>query len=235
VTSSATPRSRCSRWVSFSVAGEARHEAQLASHTAIATAPLVPEIRLHLATEVTPLWEATEVTMAQVGLPPPFWAFAWPGGQALARFVLDRPELLRGKRVLDFAAGSGLTSIAAVRCGASQVLASEIDLFAIDAMEVNAALNEVKIETTSADLIDADDGWDVVFAGDVCYERPIAERIGHWCRKLAARGALVLMGDPGRTYMPPREWLEDQAKYVVPTSRDLEDKESRETTVWRFR
>lgn len=213
----------------------AERRAFIQAHTAIAAPPLVPELQLHLATEVTPLWQATEVTMAQVGLPPPFWAFAWPGGQAIARYVLDRPELLRGKRVLDFAAGSGLTSVAAIRCGAREVVASEIDLFAIEAIELNAALNGVTVGTTSADLIDTDDGWDVVFAGDVCYERPIAERIGNWCRKLAARGALVLMGDPGRTYMPPREWLESLAEYVVPTSRDLEDKVSRDTTVWRFR
>jgi len=135
--------------------------------------------------------------------------------------------------VLDFAAGGGVASIAAIRAGATHVLASEIDLFAIESIGLNAALNGAPVDVTDADLIGLDDGWDVVFAGDVCYERPVAERIAVWLRRLAARGAVVLMGDPGRTYMP-KEGLAEVTKYVVPTSRDLEDHESRVTTVWRF-
>ncbi len=202
-------------------------------HTIVAAPPLVPEIRLHLATEVTPLWQATEMTLAEVGLPPPFWAFCWPGGQVLARHILDHPEFVQGKRLLDFAAGGGIASIAAVQRGAARVLASEIDAFAIDAMAVNGRLNGVIFETTSADLIGQDGGWDVVFAGDVCYERPMAERIAIWLRALADRGAVVLMADPGRTYMP-RGGLEEVARYVVPTSKDLEDRETRETRLWKF-
>lgn len=201
--------------------------------TEILSPPLVPEIRLHLATEVTPLWEATEQTMAQIGLPPPFWAFCWPGGQALSRYVLDHSEIVRGMKILDFAAGSGVGSIAAAKAGATSVLASEIDAFALDALALNAALNGVAFETTSDDLVGRDEGWDVVFAGDVCYERPAALKITDWLRSLARRGALVLMGDPGRQYMP-KDGLAAVTEYVVPTSRALEDREQRETTVWRF-
>ena len=144
------------------------------ANTAIAAAPLVPEIRLHLATEVTPLWQATETELAQSGLEPPFWAFAWPGGQALARYVLDRPQLVRNKRVLDIAAGSGLAAIAAAKAGAAQVVANEIDDFAAVALALNAALNGVAVEVSRHDLLGgAADPFDVVLAGDVCYERPM--------------------------------------------------------------
>jgi predicted nicotinamide N-methyase len=211
----------------------AQRRAFIVEHTTVSSPPIVPEIRLHLATEVTPLWEATEVTLARVGMPPPFWAFCWPGGQVLARYVLEHPELFAGRRVLDFAAGGGIASIAAARVGAASVCATEIDPFAMEAMGLNATLNGVRFDTSDRDVVETDDGWDVVFAGDVCYERPAAERITRWLRRLAGRGALVLMGDPGRTYMP-REGLAEQARYVVPTSRELEEHESRLTTVWRF-
>jgi predicted nicotinamide N-methyase len=207
-------------------------EAFIRSHTVVASPPLVPEVRLQLATEVTPLWQATEELLKETGLPPPFWAFAWPGGQALARHVLDHPELVRGKRVLDFASGGGVSAIAAVRAGAAAVLATEIDAFAVSAIALNCGLNDVQLETRTADVIDTDEGWDVVFAGDVCYEKPVAERIGKWLRVLAGRGAFVLMGDPGRTYLP-KSGLVEVARHLVPTSKDLEDKESRDTSVWR--
>ena len=202
------------------------------ANTAVDTAPLVPEIKLHLASEVLPLWQATEAELAEQGLPPPFWAFAWAGGQALARYLLDHPEIVAGKRVLDFAAGSGLQGLAAARAGATHVEASEIDGFAIAAMALNAALNDSHIHIRAVDLIDSDAGWDVVLAGDVCYERPMAERVFAWLQALAQRDALVLLGDPGRSYLP-KSGLERVIAYAVKTDRDLEDCDVRNAVVWR--
>jgi predicted nicotinamide N-methyase len=174
------------------------------AQTAVAAPPLVPEIRLHLATQITPLWEATEATLAAANVPPPYWAFAWPGGQALSRHVLDNPATVRGLRVLDFAAGCGIGAIAAAMAGARAVVAADIDAIAIAVMALNAALNGVAFETTSADLSrETSAAWDVVIAGDVCYERPMAEAILPWLRGLAQRGTTVLMADPGRAYPPP--------------------------------
>jgi predicted nicotinamide N-methyase len=204
------------------------------AQTAVAAPPLVPEIRLHLATQITPLWEATEAKLAAANVPPPYWAFAWPGGQALARHVLDTPATVRGLRVLDFAAGCGLGAIAAVKAGAAHVVASDIDAIAIQVMALNAALNGVDFETTDADLSrDADAAWDVVIAGDVCYERPMAEAILPWLRALAGRGTRVLMADPGRAYLPVTG-LEEIARYDVPTSLELEDRTLRTTRVLRL-
>jgi predicted nicotinamide N-methyase len=201
------------------------------AETIVASPPLVPEIRLHLASEVVPLWQATEVNPTERGLPPPYWAFAWPGGQALARHLLDHSDLVRGKRVLDFAAGSGLAAIAAAIAGAQSVAAAEIDRFAIAAIGLNAALNTVNLELIEADILGEASRWDVVLAGDVCYERPMAERVGQWLKGLAAAGTLVLMGDPGRNYLPATG-LSEIARYQVPTSLDLEDRVLRETIVW---
>jgi predicted nicotinamide N-methyase len=201
-------------------------------NTAIAVPPLVPEIRLYLATEVTPIWLATEETIARSGLPPPFWAFAWAGGQALARYLLDHPAVVAGRSILDFGAGSGLVAIAAAKAGAVSVVAAEIDNFAAAAISANAALNDVEIAVQTVDLLDTvNSGWDIVTAGDVCYERPMAERAMVWLRMLTARGTLVLLGDPGRAYLPA-EGLIEHARYLVPTSRELEDRETRETVVW---
>jgi predicted nicotinamide N-methyase len=201
-------------------------------NTTITASPLVPEIRLHLATEITPIWQATEETLARSALPPPFWAFAWAGGQALARYLLDHPEVVAGRSVLDFGAGSGLVAIAAARAGAACVLAAEIDHFAAAAIAANAALNGVTITVTTANALDtADPGCEVVTAGDVCYERPMAERVTAWLRDLARRGGLVLLGDPGRAYLPSHG-LHERARYLVPTSRELEDRESRDGVVW---
>ena len=203
------------------------------AQTAIAAPPLVPELRLHLATEITPIWQATETTLAETGLPPPYWAFAWPGGQALARYVLDRPATVAGARVLDFAAGGGLAAIAAARAGASLVVAADTDRFAAAAIGLNAALNGVRVETATADLVGRFDlDFDVVLAGDVCYERPMAGRVADLLRRLAADGATVLLGDPGRAYLP-QAGLREIARYAVPTSRELEDRETRDTGVWR--
>jgi predicted nicotinamide N-methyase len=208
-------------------------EAFIRANTAIGTPSLVPEISLHLATEVTPLWHATEATLAKSQLPPPYWAFAWPGGQALARHLLDHPALIAGKSVLDIGAGSGLVAIAAKQAGAARVTAAEIDAFAIAAIRLNAALNAVAIETESGDLIGGDGRWDTILVGDMCYERPLADRLTAWLRALAARGTTVLMGDPGRAYLP-KDGLAEIARYSVPTSLDLEDRISRETLIWQL-
>ncbi|MBI3706572.1 MAG: methyltransferase [Proteobacteria bacterium] len=204
------------------------------AHTAIGAPTLVPEIRLQLAGEATVLWEATEASLHESGLPPPYWAFAWPGGQALARHVLDHPEIVRGRRVLDFAAGGGLIAIAAAEAGAARITAADIDPFAAAAIGLNAALNEVTVAVTSADLLsDAATAWDVILAGDVCYERPMAERVIAWLRAAAAGGTLVLIGEPGRAYAP-RDGIEELARYSVPTVLALEDREIRETRVLRM-
>ena len=193
----------------------------------------MPEIRLHLATKITPIWQATEETLARSGLPPPFWAFAWAGGQALARYLLDHPERVAGRSVLDFGAGSGLVAIAAAKAGAASVVAAEIDHFAAAAVAANAALNEDAVAITTADVLDIVDApWEVVTAGDVCYERPMADRVTAWLRLVAARGALVLLGDPGRAYLPGTGLVE-HARYLVPTSLELEDREIREGVVWQ--
>ena len=203
------------------------------AQTLIAAPPLVPEIKLHLATEITPIWEATEATLTQMNLPPPYWAFAWAGGQALTRFLLDHPDWVQGKRVLDFAAGSGLSAIGAAKAGAALTQAAEIDDFAIAAIGLNARINDVAIDLVREDLIGVAPRWDVVLAGDVCYERPMAERVIAWFRTLAGRGVAILMGDPGRAYLP-QSGLLALARYQVPTSLELEDRTQRETIVWRL-
>lgn len=207
----------------------------IVAQTTIATAPLVPEIRLHLASEVTPLWQATEATLERDHLPPPYWAFAWPGGQALSRYVIDNPDSVRGRRVLDFAAGCGIGALAALRAGATSVSAAEIDPVAAAAMTLNARLNKATVEIIEHDLTgtidDAARRWDVVLAGDVFYERPMAERVEPWLRALARRGVRVLIADPGRAYVP-KSGLAEIGRYTVPTSRDLEDREFRETIVY---
>jgi predicted nicotinamide N-methyase len=208
-------------------------DAFIRRETAIASPPLVPEIRLHLATEITPIWQATEATLAHEGLPPPYWAFAWPGGQALARTILDDPAIVRGKRVLDFAAGSGLVAIAAAKAGAQSVTAAEIDDFAAAAIALNAALNGVHVPVTLEDQVGQAGLWDLVLAGDVCYERPMAERVTAWLRGLVAQGVQVLMGDPGRSYLP-KNGLALVTRHKVPTSLELEDRTERETAIWRL-
>jgi predicted nicotinamide N-methyase len=204
------------------------------ANTAVGTAPLVPEIALHLTSEAVPLWQATEADLARTGLPPPFWAFAWAGGQALARYLLDHPAVVAGRRVLDFAAGSGLAGIVAARAGAEQVEAAEVDRFAAAAIRLNAALNSVTVEVVEDDLVGAaNPGWDLVLAGDVCYERPMAEAVETWLKGLAAQGTEVLLGDPGRSFLP-RAGLEHVIAYAVKTSRELEDTDVRNAVVWRL-
>ena len=203
-------------------------------NTVVAHAPLVPEIALHLATEVTPLWQATELTLEQTGLPPPFWAFAWPGGQALARFVLDRPEWVRGKSVLDFAAGGGIGGIAAAMAGAPRVAVNEIDAFALAAIRLNAEANGVMLDLIDRDVLEAPaSGCDLILCGDVCYERPMAERVLAWLQASVAAGADALIADPGRAYLP-RSGLEEIACFDVPTPLDLENRAIMTTRVYRF-
>jgi predicted nicotinamide N-methyase len=192
--------------------------------------PLVPEIKLHLAAAVVPLWRATEEELAEAGLPPPYWAFAWAGGQALARHVLDHPALVLGKRVLDIGAGSGLVGLAAVKAGAAQVLAADIDAFACAAIRLNAQANDCALAVTQEDLIGIAGAWDVILVGDLFYERPLAERLQAWLKPMSA---VVLLGDPGRNYFPKTN-VEKLASYSVQTTRDLEDREIRETGVYRL-
>ena len=202
-------------------------------NTTVAAPPLVPEIRLHLATEVTPIWQASEDSLARGGVPPPFWAFAWAGGQALARYLLDRPETVAGRVGFDFGSGSGLVAIAAAKAGARSVYAAEIDHFAATAIAANAALNDVVVEIMATDAIGAaDPRWQVVTAGDVCYERDMAHRVIPWLRALAGGGCPVLLGDPGRAYLP-NDGLRKLASYTVPTSRELEDSDTRDGVVWQ--
>ncbi|MGO8799090.1 MAG: class I SAM-dependent methyltransferase [Roseiarcus sp.] len=204
------------------------------AHTRWLATPLAPEIHLRLADEATDLWEKTEEELGRIGLPPPYWAFAWAGGQALARHVLDHPDLVAGRRVLDFAAGSGLAAIAAAKAGAAVAEASEIDELALAAMALNAAQNGVSLVARADDLIGADDGWDVVLAGDVSYQRDMAEAVTRWLAALARRGAAVLIGDPWRAYLA-RDLLEPIAAYDVPVTRALEDADVKRAGVFRFR
>jgi len=208
------------------------HVVFVRTNTAVEVPPLIPEIRLYLANEVVPLWQATEVDLDALGVPPPYWAFAWAGGQALARYVLDSPEIVAGRTVLDFASGSGLAAIAAAMAGAETVTATDIGPYASAAIGLNAALNGVSVEVATGDMIGSRGPWDVVLAGDICYERPAAERITAWLRGLVTQDCLVLLGDPGRTYLP-RQGLERLIAYGVKTSRELEDSDLRNAVVWR--
>lgn len=210
-----------------------RAERFVRENTALSAPPHVPTILLHLAGEAHELWRRTEEELSEIGVPPPFWAFAWAGGQGLARHVLEQPELVAGRTVLDFATGSGLVAIAAAKACASRVVASDIDSFAGAATRLNASANAVAVEFTCEDLIGCDAGWDTVLAGDVFYDRALADRLVPWLEALARRGADVLVGDPGRAYLP-QGGLVRLAEYRVPVSRALEDAEVKRTTVWRF-
>ncbi len=204
------------------------------SHTSFLAVPHAPEISLYLADEATELWQKTEDELGEIGLPPPFWAFAWAGGQALARYILDRPDIVAGKCALDFASGSGLVGIAAAKAGAAHVDACDIDAFSAEAMAMNAAANDVRLNVLCEDLVGQDRGWDVVLAGDVSYERDMAARVTDWLSCMAARGATVLLGDPGRSYLA-KDRLESLATYRVEVTRTLEDSEIKQTSIWRFR
>jgi predicted nicotinamide N-methyase len=203
------------------------------AHTAWLAVPHAPEISLHLADEITEIWKKTEDDLEKIGLPPPFWAFAWAGGQSLARYILDHPDLVRGKTVLDFASGSGLVAIAAAKVGASRVEANEIDDFALAAIALNAEDNNATVKLRGGDLIGTDDKWDIVLAGDIAYERDMTARVFAWLHTLVRRGATVLIGDPGRAFLP-KAGLEELAEYRVPTTREIEDTEIKRTKVFRL-
>jgi predicted nicotinamide N-methyase len=203
---------------------DADRDAFILAHTEVVAPALVPEIRLHLATELTTLWTVTEAWLAQHGVPPPYWAFAWAGGQALARFVLDHPESVRDRDVVDFASGSGIVAIAAALAGARRVLATDVDPVALRAIRLNAirAGVEARVEATTRDVIDDPcDGASLMLAGDVCYEQPMSARVLPWLAALARGGMPVLVGEPGRTYAP-REGIEEIARYDVETVADVE-------------
>jgi predicted nicotinamide N-methyase len=217
---------------------EESRRAFIRASTTLRAPPIVPEVQLHLASEVMKLWKETEALSAAnaagvSNLPPPYWAFAWPGGQAMARYILDHGDEFAGKSVLDFGAGSGLVAIAAAKASAVPVVASDIDPLAFAAIEMNAAANNVFVEPIANDLIGANGRWNIVVAGDMCYERPLAERLIAWLHTLASQGARVLLGDPKRNYFPGAG-VERIATYSVPTSRDLEDRDMRETSVYRL-
>jgi predicted nicotinamide N-methyase len=204
------------------------------ANTRLLAVPLVPEIRLHIAEESLPIWQKTEEELGAINVPPPYWAFAWAGGQALARFLLDNPVMVADRCVLDLGSGSGLVAIAAAKAGAQRVLAADIDVFAVAAIALNAAANGVTLEITADDLLDAPaDAFDVVLVGDLFYERPLAERALTFAEAAHARGAQVLAGDPRRNYFPPNRFRQ-LAEYSVPVTRELEDAEIKRTYVWRF-
>ncbi len=201
------------------------HLAFIRQHTALSSARLVTGIKLHLATEITPLWQASEAFLQAYNMPPPFWAFAWPGSEALARYVTDHPGLVAGRRILDFASGCGLAGIACAQAGAACVEAAEIDPFAAAAIALNAAENKCEINVLLGDVVGTPCCWDVILCGDVCYEAPMARHILPWLRSCAAQ-AIVIMADPGRKYAPA-EGGAPLARLEVQTSLDLEDLASR--------
>ena len=203
------------------------------ANTVLTTACHVPEIRLHLATEITPIWQATEEWLQEQNVAPPFWAFAWPGSVALARHVLDHPHVVSGRRVLDFAAGCGLAAIACTLAGAVSVEAAEIDPLAVAAVRLNAAANGVAVATLEGDVVGSDCRWDFILCGDVCYEAPMTGHILPWLRRMAAE-AEVWIADPGRAYLPT-EGLEEFARTTVPTTVELEDRTERTVRLFRLR
>ncbi len=204
------------------------------ANTLLQPPPHVPEIRLHLAGEALPLWQKTEDELTEAGLPLPYWAFAWAGGQALARYVLDTEGLVAGKRVTVFAAGAGLEAIACVMRGAVSVIATEIDPFARAALALNASANTVHFTISDADLLaDGLPEADILLLGDVFFEQPMADRVTELAARFTVSGGLALVGDPGRSYLP-KDRLQLLAEYQVPTTRALEDALVKETRVWRF-
>ncbi len=215
----------------------ADRKAFIRQNTRLKPVPHVPEISLYVADESVPIWLKTEEELATIGLPPPYWAFAWAGGQALARYVLDNPQAVAGKRVLDLASGSGLVAIAAAMAGAAPVIAADIDPFTEAAVALNAEANDVYIEVLVQDLLDqpAQDAprYDVILVGDLFYERDTAARALAFLDRHAATGTRVLIGDPGRTYLP-KDRLRRLAEYSVPVTRELEDLEIKRTTVWEL-
>ena len=204
-------------------------------NTTVMCPPLVPEVKLHLAHEAVPLWQKTEEELGETGLPPPFWAFAWAGGQALARYVLDDAPSFAGREALDLATGSGLVAIAAAKSGASHITAADIDGFAVTAAQLNADLNQVTLDIKLEDFFLLPPApVDVILVGDLFYEKSLASRCLAWLQQAQNLGAKILIGDPGRSYLP-KDRLEKLAEYNVPVTRDLEDAEIKKTSVWQLR
>lgn len=203
------------------------------ANTKLLSPPLVPEIVLHLAEESLPIWQKTEEELGEINVPPPYWAFAWAGGQALARYILDNPHLVTDRSVLDLGAGSGLQAIAAVKAGARDVLAADIDQLALAACALNAEVNSLALATTADDLLAGPlaQRFDVILVGDLFYERQLAERVMALIEAVTAQGSLVLIGDPQRNYFPQGRFKE-AARYQVPVTRELEDAEIKSTAVW---
>jgi predicted nicotinamide N-methyase len=207
----------------------------IAANTMLIAPPHVPEIRLHLAEESLPIWQKTEEELGEMNVPPPFWAFAWAGGQALARYLLDTPNEVAGRTVLDLGTGSGLTAIAAMKAGAASVLASDIDRMALASARLNAAANGVAIDTTEEDLLlDLPGSFGAVLVGDLFYERELAERVLAFIAAAQAKGARVLVGDPQRSYFP-KDRFSLVAEYQVPVTRELEDALVKKTAVWALK
>ena len=210
------------------------HADFIRANTKLMPVPLVPEISLHLAEESLPIWQRTEEELGEMNVPPPYWAFAWAGGQALARHLLDNPAAVAGRRILDIGSGSGLIAIAAKMAGAAHVLAADIDAFALAAIGLNAAANSVMIEAVQQDLLAAPAGaFGGVLVGDMFYERPLAERVLAFLDGAHRGGACVLVGDPSRSYFP-KDRFRQLAVYSVPVTRELEDAEIKRTAVWEL-
>ncbi|MBS1024208.1 class I SAM-dependent methyltransferase [Gluconobacter cerinus] len=202
-------------------------------NTAVETASLVPEIPLHLATDITPIWQASEAFLEAHGIEPPFWAFAWPGSQLIARYILDNPQRVEGKRVLDVACGCGLAAIAAVKAGASIAAANDIDPMALEATALNATLNAVTVVPCPGDLVGSKPDCDLLVIGDVCYNEAMAARIMPWLLE-CARHCEVWLCDPGRHYAPKLD-LDILIQQNVQTTQELESTDQRTTTLFSLR
>ena len=206
------------------------------ANTRLLSPPLVPEVKLHLAEESLPIWRKTEEDLGALNVPPPYWAFAWAGGQALARYILDVPETVAGKSVLDFGPGSGLVAIAAVHAGARHVTANDIDAYAIAACRLNAAANNVDFNVDATDqtaAAPAERRYDVILLADVFYEEALAEGAMVWATAARSLGTRVLVGDPRRSYFPTERFAK-LADYAVPVTRELEDSEIKNSAVWEL-
>jgi predicted nicotinamide N-methyase len=217
----------------MSLAPDARADF-IRANTRLLAPPLVPEIKLHLAEESLPIWLKTEEELGEINVPPPFWAFAWAGGQALARYLLDNPDLVAGKSILDLGCGSGLTAIAPMLAGAARALAADIDVLALAAVALNAEANGVAVATTSANLLaHPPRPFDVTLVGDLFYERAMSDQVLSYIDAAAKAGSDILVGDPQRTYFPKHRFTQ-VALYDVPVTRELEDNEIKRTAVWRL-
>jgi predicted nicotinamide N-methyase len=224
-----------SRWRKNPAAPDVSKSAFIRQNTSVMSPPLVPEVKLHLAHEAVPLWQKTEEELGEMGLPPPFWAFAWAGGQALARYVLDNSSTVENLKVLDLATGSGLVAIAAAQAGSTSIIAADIDEFATTAAQMNAELNRVSLDIKLEDLLHQQPASaDIILVGDLFYEKTLATRCLAWLRQAQEQGAKIFIGDPGRSYLP-RDQLEKLAEYNVPVTRDLEDAEIKRTAVWQLK